>query len=68
MKISNKTLATENEKKDKEESDVITESDETDNVKHSEKGRIPIKRSLRKTKFQSSWLLKTDPNGDNVKD
>ena len=68
MEISNKTLITENKKKDKEERDVNTESDETDNVNHSEKGRKNIKRSLRKTKFQPSWLLKTDPNGDKVKD
>ena len=31
-------------------------------------GRKITNRSLRKTKFQSSWLLKTDPNGDKVKD
>ena len=42
LKILNKTLTTENKKKDKEESDVITESDETDIIKHSEKARITI--------------------------
>ena len=31
-------------------------------------GRKITKRSLRKMKFQPSWLLKTDPNGDKVKD
>ena len=47
MKISHKTIITENKKKDVKEKDVNTESEyKTDNVKNSEKGRTNIKQSF----------------------
>ena len=47
LKISHKTIITENKKKDVKEKDVNTESEyKTDNVKNSEKGRTNIKQSF----------------------